>query len=489
MYLPYRRSFHRWFSSLSLVLLTGCIADPDFSAKSDRAALEEAYRAQSVAAQRTRAIREDAAIESLLVSSAPDGTGLLLTAALDNASRSKVLEKIFDHPDVSYLSPGIAIPGRVSARFYGQPLITSLNTLLSGTGMLARDEDGIIKIESAAFSSLANETGEDSSSLISQEVRLEHLVADDAVQLLTTLFENDTEESDGAFAAEKIEELNALFISGPSNLVAAAMQVIASADRPVAHVIIEALVVDIDTSSVESIGLSFSDGADGNFSALKIVPGQTGGNIVTTFSELASNSAQVTATIDFLAAQNAAQIIARPYVSTRSAKAASIEIVSDQFARVDTSGDDSSIISTDSVTAGVTLNITPIVTGSDSIRLDVALEESRFGIAAGDIIITKDRSTASTSMVVKSGHTIVVGGLNSKYRITEKSGLPWLRKVPILNALTGDQGAIDTRQQLVVYLTPYIWMPSQDLPIPLQHLPDAVQHEPTSLERSVRIGD
>ena len=66
MYLPYRRSFHRWFSSLSLVLLTGCIAAPDFSAKSDRAALEEAYRAQSVAAQRTRAIREDAAIESLL---------------------------------------------------------------------------------------------------------------------------------------------------------------------------------------------------------------------------------------------------------------------------------------------------------------------------------------------------------------------------------------------------------------------------------------
>lgn len=488
MHLPNRCSFCPCVWILSLVLLSGCIAGPDFSTKSDRAALEEAYRAQSVAAQKTRALREDATIEELVVSSAPDGKGLLLTAALSNASRAEVLRQVFSHSEVVYQSNRTNIGGRVSARFFDQPLVDGLNILLSGTGLVAEDKAGMVHISNLILSGNVDLVVESDPGFISREIYLEHLMAEDATQLLNALLQKDIDESSFSFAAESIAELNAVFVSGPTYLVEEASRVIARADRPVAHVIIEALVVDIDTSSVEAIGLSFKDGANGKFSGFNIIPGQIGGNIVTTFSDLASNSAQVTATIEFLAAQNAAEIIARPYISTRSATAATIEIVSDQFARVDTSGDDASIISTDSITAGVTMQITPVVTGDDSVGLDLTLEESRFGIAAGDIIITKDRSSASTSMVVKSGHTMVVGGLNSKYRITENSGLPWLRNIPVLNALTGEQGSIETRQQLVVYLTPYIWIPEQDTPLPLRHLPDAVQSDPTSLERLGRIG-
>ena len=75
-----------------------------------------------------------------------------------------------------------------------------------------------------------------------------------------------------------------------------AVEIIQQADRPVAHVIIEALVVKIDTSSVESLTVNFSDGAAGKFDLTTLIPSQTGGNIVASFSDLAASSAAITAT-------------------------------------------------------------------------------------------------------------------------------------------------------------------------------------------------
>ena len=129
------------------------------------------------------------------------------------------------------------------------------------------------------------------------------------------------------------------------------------------------------------------------------------------------------------------------------------------------------------------MNITPIVMADSSIRIDVSMEDSRFNATAGDIIIAKERSAARTSMIVQSGQTIVIGGLNSRYRITEKSGLPWLRKLPLINLLTADQDALETQTELVVYLTPYVWIPGMDVPIPLQEKLTTGHPDLLSIER------
>ena len=245
----------------------------------------------------------------------------------------------------------------------------------------------------------------------------------------------------------------------------------ARADRPIPHVIISALVVKVNTSSVESLGIDFSDMADGSFSISSIIPNTTGGNIVATFEELAGNTAQLTATIKFLAAQNMAQVLSRPYVATRSTMPATIEIVDDQFVRVDVTTDDSSIIATDSITAGISMTITPIVMADSSVRLDLTIEDSRFSATAGDVLIAKERNTATTSMVVGTGQTIVIGGLHSRYRITEKSGLPWLRKIPLVNFFSAEQDSLESQNEMVVYLTPYIWVPGMELPRALEEQP------------------
>lgn len=473
--------------------ISACIADPNFINEGEAEALLAAYQAQSTASSEAREAREAASMRLVRVTEGPHGAPPRLSVDLEQADLNRVIVRVLGSALVEYRAQRFAFSSRVSARFNARPLPEALNTLLEGSGQYVTWDDGILVFHSGQAPTVASDsdpkTERQSKAVVSQEIILRHLAAPDVVDLIGNLFSPDDDYQDGGFTVGSLPEHNAVYVSGPRDAVSEAVSVIRQADRPVRHVIIEALVVDIDTSSVESLAVNLSDGAAGKFELSKLIPGQTGGNLVASFSDLAANSAAITATIDFLAAQNAVEILARPYIATRSTKPATIAIVDDQFARVDTSGDDSSIITTDSITAGISMEITPIVMADQSIRIDVNLEDSRFSATAGDIIIAKERSAASTSMIVQSGQTIVIGGLNSRYRLTEKSGFPWLRRVPLLNLLAGEQAAVETREELVVYLTPYIWVPGLDIPLPLPGQPNPELPNLLSIENGGRAVD
>ncbi|MEL6666412.1 MAG: hypothetical protein AAFQ24_09760 [Pseudomonadota bacterium] len=473
----------------SLLFLASCIADPNLHGHSDQDDLISAYRAQTERYAEQQAQAAEASIRGLDVRFDPETESVRLSVDLAQADLRTVLTRILNSPSLQYASEAVSLTSSVTARFEGLPIIDGLNIILAKTGVYVEDVNGVLTFQSGhpegAPGSAGGGTFETVTGFTSREVPIKHLASADIVTLIGELFPFAEFSDDDGLTASSIEETNSVFLVGPAIEVEEALSIIAKADKPVAHVIIEALVVDINTSSIETLGLSLTDGASGKFNATSLIPGQTNGSIIATFSDLASESAQVTATIDFLAARNAAQVLARPYIATRSMHTASISIVDDQFVRVST--EDTSIVSTDSITAGISMEITPAVMADNSIRMDVTLEDSRIGATAGEVVLTKQRNSASTSMIVGSGQTIMIGGLNSRYRITEKDGIPWLRHVPVLQALGGKQGAIEARTQLVVYVTPYIWIPGMDMPMPLQGTPDAKMPNLMSIETGGRL--
>ncbi|MEO1323903.1 MAG: type II and III secretion system protein [Pseudomonadota bacterium] len=457
---------------MSSLLLSACIADPDFALKNERAAMLEDLIRANEAEQKLETDRARAAIKTLVLRGGPSLESLRLSVDLDEADLAAVMDEILRSNAFDYLSPSIAFRGRVSARFADRPLPQAINLLLADTGIVANVENNLLSFDYGGEIAAQGTSGDASSSeLVSREIILEHLQASDVETMLDDLFETDDDDDEASLTVSGLSELNAVYITGTSSTVTQAANIVARADRPIPHVIISALVVKVNTSSVESLGIDFSDMADGSFSISSIIPNTTGGNIVATFEELAGNTAQLTATIKFLAAQNMAQVLSRPYVATRSTMPATIEIVDDQFVRVDVTTDDSSIIATDSITAGISMTITPIVMADSSVRLDLTIEDSRFSATAGDVLIAKERNTATTSMVVGTGQTIVIGGLHSRYRITEKSGLPWLRKIPLVNFFSAEQDSLESQNEMVVYLTPYIWVPGMELPRALEEQP------------------
>src|SRR5690606_9679253 len=102
------------------------------------------------------------------------------------------------------------------------------------------------------------------------------------------------------------------------------------ADRQVPHVLIEALVVEMDVTAAVALGTDITDAASGRFSGMSLLPGAAGGNVAFSFLEGAMNPTELSVLIDLLVSQDKAQILSRPYLAALSNHQATIEIAQDR---------------------------------------------------------------------------------------------------------------------------------------------------------------
>jgi len=66
------------------------------------------------------------------------------------------------------------------------------------------------------------------------------------------------------------------------------------------------------------------------------------------------------------------------------------------------------------------------------------------------------KRSANTSMVVEAGQSLVIGGIISTSNQDDRTGLPWLSKIPILGWLFSNTVQTATRTELVMMLTPHV---------------------------------
>ncbi|MBE9531659.1 MAG: hypothetical protein IME98_02510, partial [Proteobacteria bacterium] len=110
---------------------------------------------------------------------------------------------------------------------------------------------------------------------------------------------------------------------------------------------------------------------------------------------------------------------------------------------------------------GITLRITPQISDGGYVKLDIYQEISAVattaltgGVEAADIITTK--RSAKTSVVVKDGQRIVIGGLIQEKKSNNESKVPLLGDIPGLGYLFKFKSKKKERTNLIVFLTPII---------------------------------
>jgi general secretion pathway protein D len=108
---------------------------------------------------------------------------------------------------------------------------------------------------------------------------------------------------------------------------------------------------------------------------------------------------------------------------------------------------------------GVILKVKPQVNEGGLVSLEVNQEVSTFdtvtlGVADKTIILNK--AEASTSLVVQDSQTIIIGGLIREERRRSRSGVPFLSKIPILGYLFGSTSDDESRQEIIILLTPRV---------------------------------
>ncbi|MFN7784330.1 MAG: type II secretion system protein GspD, partial [Lysobacterales bacterium] len=108
---------------------------------------------------------------------------------------------------------------------------------------------------------------------------------------------------------------------------------------------------------------------------------------------------------------------------------------------------------------GILLNIKPTVYSDDRVDLEINQEVSDVnpdaaveGISSPAIF----NRSVSTSLTLKDGASLLLGGLMSTRQTRSDNGIPAIKDVPLLGHLFKSQTRAVNRTELVLIITPYI---------------------------------
>lgn len=107
---------------------------------------------------------------------------------------------------------------------------------------------------------------------------------------------------------------------------------------------------------------------------------------------------------------------------------------------------------------GVSLEVTPQVNASGMVRLEIVQNVSDVTVTTTSTIDSptiQNRSVIST-ILVKSGETVMLGGLIREQSTSRDTGLPLLHDLPLIGALFGQKTNLASRTELVVMIRPVI---------------------------------
>jgi type II secretory pathway component GspD/PulD (secretin) len=479
-----------WGRLLAVATLVAGCASPPYAHNDEVSGLVQAYRQQSARAVQTAS---PYGISALAVEPVDGRPGeFVVSADLHRAPLKLVVERLFEQSRVPYFIQAPALVGRVTGRFEKHPFLDMLSEILRPNGYVAQPRDGLLVIAEAPSAPAVNGAGaapgsppgvpgaEASAPIVARGAQLRHLDIESATKFFEGLFPVDPRTGARPITWAVQPYTSTIFVSGPRSDAMRALQLLEEMDRDPAHVLIEALVVELDTNELERFGTDLSNFLNVQLSALSsgvggaVNTGLAAPNFPSAaapaalrflYTQGANNPRTFAAVIDVLASQDKARVIARPYMASVSGRQAAIQIQRERTVAVVTGGTTTS--DTETIPSGVILNVTPWVLEGDRVRLDVQVEQSTFvQPPPAGVLVEKDANKAQTSMQVRSGQSVIIGGLSLQETFSSNGGLPWLRNIPGLSLVTAKQSSNERKQDVLIFVTPYIWTPTVDPPIP-----------------------
>lgn len=230
-------------------------------------------------------------------------------------------------------------------------------------------------------------------------------------------------------------------------------QVIEQLDVPVPQIRIEVKLLEVDTDRMYQLGLNWDLNTGGtNPLVITAATDLSTSNTVQTILGISSGTLTLDATITALENQGVAHMVARPSISVLDNVQGRIFMGEKVPLReLDVAGNVTIALKD----IGIELIVTPHVVEDDWIILELFPKRESFRIdpSAGIIVTTQD---ASTTVKVRDGETVVIGGLKSEMVQEADTGIPILMNIPIIGALFRYHTRQVQVRDLIIFVTPRI---------------------------------
>ena len=336
-------------------------------------------------------------------------------------------------------------------------------------------------------------------------IYLEYANAKEVAEVLTRVMQNITRldesgdrkrSSNSNSTIEADDGTNALIITADADEMAALEAVIARLDIRRAQVLVEAIIVEMELSEGQELGLQWlfanDSGAFGsniststaqqsrNAAIAGSILGENGVNEDINVGTLAGTLSQVPGTtlgwgavdsklsmaviLNALETQGNANILSTPSLLTLDNEEAYITVgqnvpfVTGSYSNTGGANTVQNPFQTiERENVGITLKVTPQVNEGDSVVLDIVQEVSSISqqlLAAADVI-TNERKI-ETKVLASDGDVVVLGGLVKEDVQDSQQGVPILQDIPLLGRLFRNDIVSVTKSNLLVFIRPTI---------------------------------
>ncbi len=257
------------------------------------------------------------------------------------------------------------------------------------------------------------------------------------------------------------KESNALLVSASPAQRVEIQRILEEIDITPSQVLIEASILEVTLNNDFRLGVNWSIlGADGKLAITK--SSANNGTVAPTFPGFAVTflDDDIKAAIDALGSRTNVEVMSNPKIVAVNNRTASLQIgdqvpVVVQTAQGNETPNAPRVVNVEYRDTGVILNVTPRVSGEDSIMLTVAQEVSsvaKTSTSGIDSPTIQQRKLESTLML-RDGATVALGGLISSNRGNGDSGVPYLKDVPVVGNLFKSQSRDHRRTELIVLIT------------------------------------
>ncbi|MGC8783402.1 MAG: secretin N-terminal domain-containing protein [Armatimonadota bacterium] len=259
------------------------------------------------------------------------------------------------------------------------------------------------------------------------------------------------------------ERVNTLILTGPRAAVERAKEALARIDTAPPQVLIEAKVVEVSTDVDNTLGVLWDfSSTKANFTLDTPNPPDRGNFGTIVFGRLTRDAIGIGAKLDALFKDNKARLLANPKLLVLNAKQAQI-FIGDEVRYIESvqSTQNGVSVTTGKVNVGIQLNVVAKTNPEGDITLqihpEVSLITGFLKTPVGGEIPQVSRRFADSAVRLRSGETLVIGGLISQRDLKLVQKVPLLGDLPILGYLFKQTNTKRSNSEIMVFLTATLW--------------------------------
>lgn len=272
---------------------------------------------------------------------------------------------------------------------------------------------------------------------------------------------------------------NSLIVSDLPHKVAIIDEIVSTFDRKTREVFIEARIVQVTLSDAFQLGIDWASLQDEWKLPVEIIAKDVDLRHAN-LSLLTTGALTQTFMLKALKTFGETRLLSDPRLTVQDGHEATLEVVTSEAYEAGTSEVDSGGVTTsyrnfEFIDVGVSLSVIPKINDEGFVNMLIKPEVSSviswYGGAsgpaeersAGAVPIVK-RSTAETTVTVKDGVTIVIGGLIDESTVSTEQKVPILGNIPLLKYLFRRTSDSTERRETIIFLTPHIVTGDRSMP-------------------------